>query len=108
MGNDSSSNQKPVQKNKQDIITPVIKKVHSIENKQAWRRLQNIAATKKYILNKKEKEKAVQQEIENVESRNRILKSQVAGLEQKIDTITKLMLERKILSGNRKYNVSNL
>ena len=82
----------------QEISIPIIKKVHSIKDKQAWRRLQNNAATKRYIANKKEKEKETKLEIENIELRNKTLKSQVAGLEKKIDLIRRLMMKSKSLN----------
>ena len=82
----------------QEISIPIIKKVLIIKDKQAWRRLQNNVATKIYIENKKEKEESVELEIENIELRNKTLKSQVTGLEKKINLIRRLMMKSKSLN----------
>ena len=81
-----------------EISIPIIKKVLIIKDKQAWRRLQNNVATKTYIENKKENEKSVELEIENIELRNKTLKSQVTGLEKKINLIRRLMMKSKSLN----------
>ena len=79
-------------KNSEKPVTPVIRKNSSID-KETMRKLQNIAASKRYMVNKKSKERSQQLEIENLMSKNTKLKSQVNALELKIETIKTLMKE---------------
>ena len=64
--------------------------------KQALRKLQNNAATKRYTANKNEK--ADKLKIEYMELRKKTLKSQVACLEAEVDLLRKLMIEGKLLN----------
>merc|ERR1719350_1195424 len=78
-------------------IIPVIKKVSSENDKKALKKLRNISASRKYMANKRAKEKAEQLEEESIKSKNTELKSQVTQLEQKIETIKTLMKEFGVL-----------
>ena len=89
--NPKSTFVKPM-KNSEKPVIPVIRKNSSID-KETMRKLQNIAASKRYMVNKKSKERSQQLEIENLMSKNTKLKSQVNALELKIETIKTLMKE---------------
>ena len=78
-------------------IIPVIKKVSSENDKKALKKLRNISASRKYMANKRAKEKAEQLEEESIKSKNTELKLQVTQLEQKIETIKTLMKEFGVL-----------
>ena len=78
-------------------IIPVIKKVSSVNDRMALKKLRNISASRKYMANKRAKEKAEQLEEESIKSKNTELKSQVTQLEQKIETIKTLMKEFGVL-----------
>ena len=78
-------------------IIPVVKKVSSLDDRKALKKLKNISASRKYMANKKAKEKAEKFEEESMRSKNTELKSQVTQLEQKIETIKTLMKEFGVL-----------
>ena len=78
-------------------IIPVIKKVSSVNDRRALKKLHNISASRKYMANKRAKEKSEQIEEESMKSKNTELKSQVTQLEQKIETLKTLMKEFGVL-----------
>ena len=78
-------------------IIPVIKKVSSVDDKKALKKIHNISASRKYMAKKRAKEKSEQFEEEIIKSKNTELKSQVTQLEQKIETIKTLMKEFGVL-----------
>ena len=81
----------------QSAIIPVIKKVSSVNDRMALKKLRNISATRKYMANKRAKEKTEQLEEESIKSKNTELKFQVTQLEQKIETFKTLMKEFGVL-----------